>query len=223
MDKRSKAVQLAKLWRSILSILGKKSHRKPYNKPGRGIPLFWRELLASPALVGAALPSSPLLAKAIAKQVNPNQNGYVLELGGGTGSVTKALLKHGIKPERLIVIERSSAMVRYLRLRYPHVRVIQCNAEDTKHYLADIWQQIDHVVSGLPLCSLPDTAVNDIICMLLSLMECGTLYTHFTYKWRNHLMHKIEEIQRVQTKVVALNVPSAKVETFRSRCFQKAR
>ena len=124
MEKRTKAVQLAKLWRHIQTFLLKQ--QRFFGRISEvGVPLFWFELIANPAQMGAWLPSSRVLSKAIASQVNLRSSGYVLELGGGTGAVTRALLKHGVSPEKLIVIERSNAMVRHLRQKFPQVRVIQ--------------------------------------------------------------------------------------------------
>jgi len=53
---------------------------------------FLRALIARPKNIGAIFPSSPALAKAIARQIDPRMPGPVLELGPGTGVVTKAIL-----------------------------------------------------------------------------------------------------------------------------------
>jgi phosphatidylethanolamine/phosphatidyl-N-methylethanolamine N-methyltransferase len=55
---------------------------------------FLRALIARPKNVGAVAPSSRALARAIARQINPARPGPVLELGPGTGVVTRALLEH---------------------------------------------------------------------------------------------------------------------------------
>ncbi len=56
--------------------------------------LFSRALLANPRAMGAACPSSLKLARTIADLVIPPDNdNLILELGGGTGIVTKALLQ----------------------------------------------------------------------------------------------------------------------------------
>ena len=64
--------------------------------------LFSRALLANPRAMGAACPSSVKLARTIANLVIPPDNdSLVLELGGGTGIVTKALLQHGVAPDEV--------------------------------------------------------------------------------------------------------------------------
>ncbi|MGZ5939428.1 MAG: class I SAM-dependent methyltransferase, partial [Rhizomicrobium sp.] len=66
---------------------------------------FLRGLIASPRGVGAIAPSSPALARAVAAQVDPAKPGPILELGPGTGAITKELLGRGVAPERLTLIE----------------------------------------------------------------------------------------------------------------------
>ncbi|OGT49859.1 MAG: hypothetical protein A3F17_04305 [Gammaproteobacteria bacterium RIFCSPHIGHO2_12_FULL_41_15] len=213
MEKRTKAVQLTKIWRSIQSFL-LKQQRLFGRISDSSVPLFWFELIANPGQIGACLPSSKTLSNTIAKQVNPNPQGFVLELGGGTGAVTHALLKNGISPGKLIVIERSSAMVRYLRHQFPNVRIIQCNAQDAKTYLQEEWRHISHVVSGLPICSLPKPVVHELIDSLSELVKNGAKYTHFTYKRKNHQMHQVNFMQREKKTYVLRNIPFAMVETF---------
>ena len=55
--------------------------------------LFTREIWANPRAMGAACPSAPLLAGSMAARVPRDCDGLVIELGGGTGAVTTALLK----------------------------------------------------------------------------------------------------------------------------------
>src|SRR3954453_18339342 len=76
--------------------------------------LFAREWLNKPSAVGAVWPSSSQLAKGMAARVPSCGDGLVVELGGGTGAVTQALLERGINPKRLMVIERSPAFVQHL-------------------------------------------------------------------------------------------------------------
>src|SRR5512140_2185301 len=67
--------------------------------------LFARELISQPSAVGAIWPSSGRLARSVASLVPNRGRGLVVELGGGTGAMTHALLQKGIAPERLMVVE----------------------------------------------------------------------------------------------------------------------
>ena len=57
--------------------------------------LFLREFLEAPAGVGAVWPSSEHLARGMAARIDPRGDGLVVELGAGTGVVTRALLDRG--------------------------------------------------------------------------------------------------------------------------------
>jgi hypothetical protein len=60
--------------------------------------LFFVRWLKAPHRIGAVTPSSRQLGRAMARQVLSAGPGPIIELGGGTGSVTRALL--GELPER---------------------------------------------------------------------------------------------------------------------------
>src|SRR5262249_13268657 len=80
---------------------------------------FLRGLVARPRATGAISPSGPLLTRAMASHVDPNEDLPVIELGPGTGVVTKALLERGVKPARIVAIEYSPEFCRLIRERFP--------------------------------------------------------------------------------------------------------
>lgn len=66
--------------------------------------------------MGDACPSSLKLARTIADLViPPDDDSLVLELGGGTGIVTKVLLQRGVAPDKLVVVELDRLLARYLK------------------------------------------------------------------------------------------------------------
>ena len=86
--------------------------------------LFLSRWLHSPMHVGSVAPSSRRLADAIARQVPMDSPGWIIELGGGTGVVTAALLRAGLAPERLVVLERDPLLHKHLVERFPEVHAI---------------------------------------------------------------------------------------------------
>ena len=75
---------------------------------------FLRAVIARPKNIGALFPSSPALAEAIARQIDPGA-GPVLEIGSGTGVVTEAILARGVAPENLTLLEYDEDLARHLR------------------------------------------------------------------------------------------------------------
>ena len=107
-------------------------------------------------MTGAIAPSGPTLARLMASHVDPAEDLPVIELGPGTGVVTKALLERGVAPQRLIAIEFNPDFCRLLRERFPGVTVLQGDAYDLAGTLpkgrAD---RVSAIVSSLPLVSRP--------------------------------------------------------------------
>ena len=83
---------------------------------------FFKLWLRHPLSIGNFTVSSRDLAEAMARAV-PRTMGPVIELGGGTGVVTQALLDSGVKPEELIVVEYNAVLHGLLSERFPGVRV----------------------------------------------------------------------------------------------------
>src|SRR5690606_3746390 len=79
---------------------------------------------------GAIAPSGRALARRMASHVDPRSPHPVLELGPGTGVVTRALIEHGVAPDKIIAIEFNPDFCRTLRLRYPHTEIVEGDAYD---------------------------------------------------------------------------------------------
>lgn len=88
---------------------------------------FARAFVCSPRMVGAVCPSGRALAEALAERV-PAGDGLVVELGAGTGAVTRVLLERGISLDRLVAVEKSGPLAEVLRRRFPELTVIRGDA-----------------------------------------------------------------------------------------------
>ena len=189
---------------------------KKASKPGflRSNISFVKQFLTNPKEIGAIVPSSPLLGKTMARLVPDDENRFVVELGPGTGPITKALLKIGLYEENLICLEQSSKMVTHLKKRFPSLNVIQGNACELSKLLNEKSGRVNTIVSSLPLKSIPDNIVNDIIKqMYLSLAENGVII-QFTYDLRPKRSPLLKKFKRVKSKIVLGNIPPARVDVF---------
>ncbi len=118
--------------------------------------LFLRRWMANPLQMGSVIPSAPALCRAIAAQVRRSPDQFVLELGAGTGVVSRALLDSGVPADRLIVVEIVPDMAQHLRDTLPHVNVIQGDAFDLARALpAEMQGRIGTAICGIPLVLLP--------------------------------------------------------------------
>src|SRR5271169_793296 len=98
---------------------------------------FLKSLLQSPRLTGALAPSGRALAKAMAAAVGAPPSGLVVELGPGTGPVTRAMIERGVARERLVLIEHDGQFCRLLAQRFAPARVVQGDAYDLENTLRE--------------------------------------------------------------------------------------
>lgn len=111
---------------------------------------FLRDVARNPIQMGAIAPSSRQLARAMvrAAQIQPGQ--VVVELGAGSGSFTREILKcHPDNP--LTVFELSQDLAAGLRRDFPRAKVIAASVEELPKFAAAFGlERIDRIISGLP-------------------------------------------------------------------------
>ncbi len=176
--------------------------------------LFIKALRSGPQTVGAACPSSRHLADYMAAQAVTSDDGYIVELGGGTGVVTAALLAHGLDPRRLIVVEKSSLLSAHLRARFPQITVLEGDAAQLAALLGHRAKRVSAVVSSLPLKSLPKTTVHRIGSELEMILPKGATFIQFTYSLRCQAVDWAQDLTCLHSRTIWRNVPPARVNVF---------
>ena len=143
---------------------------------------FIRSWMEKPLAMGAVAPSSKVLARNMARYVDPNEDGPVIELGPGTGPVTEALIEHGVDPRRLVLVEFDPTFCQLLRQRFPQADVVQGDAyrlrETLTHYTR---HDAAAIVSGLPLMTKPRRTRLRLLSDALALLKPGAPFVQFTY------------------------------------------
>jgi phosphatidylethanolamine/phosphatidyl-N-methylethanolamine N-methyltransferase len=187
-----------------------------------GTALFLKRWLRRPLAMGAVMPSGRLLAAAMAnttKTVLEGRPGHVVELGAGTGEVTKALLAAGIAPDRLALVERDPELAIFLRRHFPGPRIIEGDAARLSRLLADHGvASVAAVVSSLPLLSLPAGVVAGIVGGVFEALPRGAALVQFTYGPTPPVPRALRErlhLAGAHGKRIWRNVPPAVVWTFR--------
>ncbi len=122
----------------------------------RNTSLFLRRWLANPLQMGSVIPSSPVLCRKIAALVERAPDEVVVELGAGTGVISRAMLNAGVPPEKLVVVEIVRDMAEHLRSVLPGVNVIQGDAFDLARALPKAMHgKVGTAICGIPLVMLP--------------------------------------------------------------------
>lgn len=174
--------------------------------------LFIKRWLAHPLKVGALLPSSPFLARMVARHTLIGDDDVVVELGAGTGAVTKALLDAGIPKERLFVVEIDADMCTYLRKWYPQAQIIHGDAGMLHDILPSKWRgKVSTVISGIPMITLPDDLQQRLIRSWLGELKPGGRMLQYTYSLVSPIPQKKFGLSVKRAGMTFLNLPPASV------------
>lgn len=145
---------------------------------------FFLHWLSDPRQVGAVAPSSSALADAITAEIAP-ESAPVIELGPGSGAITRALIERGIPQHRLALVEQSPRFAGMLERYFPHARVLCVDAAVLASIDVFDGERAGAVVSGLPLRLMPPNKVGAILANAFWRLRPGAAFYQFTYGARS--------------------------------------
>jgi phospholipid N-methyltransferase len=176
---------------------------------------FLRSWLKDPKLIGAVAPSGRALAKLMSTGLGPGAR--VIELGAGTGTVTEALLRTGVRPEDLHLLERNEAFFDILSRRFPRCPLVAADALELKERFADSLGSFDFVVSGLPLLLFSPEQKARLFEQIFEVLGPNGAYQQFTYGARCPIDRPTRDrlgLKRTLLGFAVLNIPPAFVYRF---------
>jgi phosphatidylethanolamine/phosphatidyl-N-methylethanolamine N-methyltransferase len=179
--------------------------------------LFLREWLANPQRTGSVAPSSPMLTSAMARWLPRDSDSYVLELGPGTGAVTDALLKRGLREDRLVAIEHNPALAIHLRKRFPRAHIITGDAWQLDELLREhspVIGSVGAVISSLPLLNFPKAQADALAQKIRAILEPRGRWVQYSYHITQGRCRGGEDFRLLASKIVWLNFPPARVHVF---------
>ena len=179
--------------------------------------LFFRRWLSNPLQMGSIIPSSPKLGQLIAKQIDKRSSSSILELGAGTGAITKSLISSGISPGRIAVVEIVPEMAEHLRAKFPQTSVLQADAFDLPiPLLKDTLGEIGTVICGIPLVLLSEAKQRQFIQQVEAVAPgCGFLL--YTYCVMSPLPYRTLGLEAQRLAWTPLNFPPASVWHYRPK------
>jgi phosphatidylethanolamine/phosphatidyl-N-methylethanolamine N-methyltransferase len=171
--------------------------------------------IKKPLAVGSVTPSSKPLARAMAQYVDVHGDGPVIELGPGTGPITEALIEHGVKQSRLVLVEFNPTFCQLLRQRFPEATVVQADAYRLHEALAEYARHgVSAIVSGLPLMTKPLRTRMRLLREALALLAPHAPFVQFTYA----VVPPIPKLSGVRVEAserIWRNMPPARVWVYR--------
>lgn len=188
--------------------------------------LLFGRFLRNPRTIGAIVPSSLALARAMADPMQLHDAEHVVELGPGTGVFTAALVVRLRPGARLLAIDQDALFIARLQQQWPQVDCVCASAAVLPLLAAERGLlPIDHIVSGLPFASLPPAVTARILEGIEHTLRPGGTFTTFQYVHAYRMRHAItfrEDLSRRlgsghSRTLVARNFPPAYVLTWRNR------
>jgi phosphatidylethanolamine/phosphatidyl-N-methylethanolamine N-methyltransferase len=165
--------------------------------------------------VGTPLPTSSFTGKSMASHIDLNSPLPVLELGPGTGTVTREILKRGFDPANLFAVEYSGEFFDLLKSRHPDIHLYRGDAFDLDTVLQDRGSnRFGTIISGIPLLNFPPEKRTAFVKAMLSRVATGRPLVQITYGLKCPAPD-IAGVAAERTDVVFRNLPPSHIWTFR--------
>lgn len=144
--------------------------------------IFFKSFFTSTKKTGSITPSSIFLSKKIALLL-PKDARIVVELGGGTGSITKALLNELSPDSILYCVESNQSFVKILKeINDSRLKIIEGDATHIlKLFNSNLYGKIDVIISSIPISYLKKEKVTTMISDWHSLLTPKGLCIQYQY------------------------------------------
>lgn len=181
---------------------------------------FMTQAAREPSTVGAVLPTSRHVARAVADVVPATGSPTVLELGPGTGALSNALHQRIPAGSRHVAIEIDPELVRYLRSAKPWLQVLEGDATYVRELLEPHGiTEVDAVISSIPWTLLEPQKQREVLAALGEIMAPTAVFTTVTYLttlWRANTIKFVDQLEQSFEEVtpraaVWRNAPPARV------------
>lgn len=179
--------------------------------------VFFRQWLRAPLTTASVVPSSPRLGKAMALALPANID-RVVELGAGTGAITRELLRYRVRPEQLFIVELNDELHDELEQAFPLSTVVCGDARALQALLTANPGfrdgRVDAVVSSLGFLSMPPALVEEILAAAFACLPPDGLLIQFTYgpkcPVRSSILRKLG-LRARRVDFTLMNLPPASV------------
>ncbi|CAK0755924.1 phosphatidylethanolamine/phosphatidyl-N-methylethanolamine N-methyltransferase [uncultured Gammaproteobacteria bacterium] len=174
--------------------------------------LFFQRWLAAPLSMGSVFPSSIGLKRLVAKNLICGPDEVIVEFGGGTGAITKAVLDAGIPGSKLYSIEIDTELARYLRLSHPDIHVLHGDCREADKLIGkSLIGKVGTVIVGIPMVMLPFALQKEIVEAIFRIMPAGNRFLLYTYCATSPLSLRKLGLKGERLGWTPLNLPPASV------------
>lgn len=175
---------------------------------------FFKEFLKERKTVGSIAPSSRYLSRRMIAKVDFSEAKAIVELGPGTGPITKEIVKRLNPDTQLLIFEMNSEFVeKFLQFDQPNIHVINDSAEHIGKYMEKYGiEKVDYIISSLPLTNFPPELKERILDESIRSLKTGGVYMQYQYMTTAFKLLK-SKFQKVRLQYAPFNIPPAFVYT----------
>src|SRR3954452_5047200 len=141
-------------------------HARSAEEPMSDFSLFLGKFFRHGTAIASLAPSSRWLSQTTVRNIPWDRARVLVELGAGTGPITRVLAEKARPECRVVVLERDPDFARLLHQRFgflPNFDVVEGDVRDLTAILCDRGiGQVDYVISGLPVPSFPRDLQHDL-------------------------------------------------------------
>ena len=183
----------------------------------RGGGTFFREFTRSPGKIGSITPSSKFLADEMVEAADIQPGHVVVELGAGTGPVTRRL-SQALTKNPFLALEPNPEMAKWVREQVPEATVVEGFAQDLPKLMKE-WghPKADRVISSLPFAGWNESLQEEVMQAILQCMQPDARMVTFSYvhaqvmpgavRYKKRLHNTFSDVRK--SKPILVNVPPA--------------
>lgn len=174
--------------------------------------VFFQEFMKHPLQIGSVIPSSRFLEQRIVRSANVATAKVIVELGPGTGGVTRAMLQAMPKDATLLSIEINPTFHSIVD-RIDDQRIIAHlgSASELKHILAQYGLDApDAIVSGIPFSTMNRSLGSQIVAAVSAALPANGRFV--AYQVKRQVATLCEPFMGTgQTTLELLNIPPMRI------------
>ncbi|KAA0968490.1 methyltransferase domain-containing protein [Aureimonas fodinaquatilis] len=173
---------------------------------------FFGTWLRHPVKMGAVAASSDEYCDEMVSHSTIDLPGRILELGPGLGAVTKALLRAGVDPARIVSIEYDADFAKALKQRFPGITVINGDGFDLDATLGDGGaEKFATILFAIPIVNMKQAERQALLQRYFTRMTPGGKLTQLSYLWKPPVKPVSGFFDVTCSRVIWNNIPPARV------------
>jgi phospholipid N-methyltransferase len=185
---------------------------------------FFREFRETFKTTGAIAPSGRSLARATVQPlIDRDRPARILEVGAGTGAVTREIVKHIREGDLLDVVELNERFVEVLKYRFAHEPSWKRVADQSRVLHMEVQklkpdELYDFLICGVPFNNFSIGLTREIFRHFTKLLKPGGTLTFFEYKWIRRFKGIVANSSERKRLMGVGHVLSRYLERYEFRC-----